>query len=330
VSKRVLIIDGDSVAYRCAAACETRTISVLHKPTGLTKSFKHRTELKKSFLSKGKEVTDDYIITDVQTPEPLEYCLSTIKNHIKKITEGVNADEVKVFCGEQFNFRLDLPLPTRYKSNRKDNIRPLHLKDAKLFLKNKYKAEEAVGYETDDLCCLTAYEELKQGNIPIFSSVDKDRLSHTGITMVEECETEDEFNGKQFSTWVVPELGELTYEKSTVKGSGIKFLAYQWCCFDKVDGYCAYDLSSVKFGAKSAYDLLKDLPTVKACLEAVIDQFKVFYPEPFTYTDWSGKVHENVTYKDMLELYFACCWMKRTKDDDSTPFALFKQYNVDY
>jgi len=331
MNKRILIVDGDSVAYRCAAACETRAINVLHKPTGLTKSFKHRTELKKSLLAKGKEVTDDYVITDVQTPEPLEYCLSTIKKHIKKASDAVEADEVKVFSGESFNFRLDLPLPVRYKSNRTGNIRPIHLKEAKLFMKNKYKAEEAVGYEVDDASCLYGYDVLKQGDIPLLLKIEKDQMSHNGLLLVESTENSTEFSEKCFTITEIPELGELHIGSSgTVKGSGLKFLCHQWIFGDPVDCYKASELSKLKFGEKSSYKLLEPLSSVKACLEAVIDQFKVFYPEPFTYTDWSGKVHENVTYRDMLELYFACCWMKRAKDDDSTPFALFKQYNVAY
>ena len=68
--KKVIILDGDSVAYKCAAAAEQRSIDVLHKPTGKSKVFKHRTEFKKSMLERGKEITADYEVTDVQESEP--------------------------------------------------------------------------------------------------------------------------------------------------------------------------------------------------------------------------------------------------------------------
>ena len=77
--KKILILDGDSVAYRCASAAEERSIDVLHKPTGKSKVFKHRTEFKKFMLERGKEITDDYEVHDKQESEPLEYVIVTGK-----------------------------------------------------------------------------------------------------------------------------------------------------------------------------------------------------------------------------------------------------------
>lgn len=57
--KTVLVLDGDSIAYRCSAAAERRVITVTHEPTGKSKEFKHRTEFKKSMSEKGKEITED-------------------------------------------------------------------------------------------------------------------------------------------------------------------------------------------------------------------------------------------------------------------------------
>ena len=62
MNKKVLILDGDSIAYRCAAAGEQRSIEVTHKPTGIKKSFKHRTEFKKSMEERCKEITDDFYL----------------------------------------------------------------------------------------------------------------------------------------------------------------------------------------------------------------------------------------------------------------------------
>ena len=56
---RVLILDGDSIAYRCSAAGEERFIKVTHQPTGKEKIFKHRTEFKQLMFERGKEVTPD-------------------------------------------------------------------------------------------------------------------------------------------------------------------------------------------------------------------------------------------------------------------------------
>ena len=318
--KKILILDGDSVAYRCASAAEERSIDVLHKPTGKSKVFKHRTEFKKSMLERGKEITDDYEVHDKQESEPLEYVLSTIKNHVKRITDYVEPDELIIYAGEQFNFRYDLPLPKPYKGNRSGNLRPLHLSKAKEFVRNKYKGSEAVGFEVDDACCIAAYDALRNGDKPIMYRYEKDQDSFNGITLL--LDTAMGFEEK-----VVPNVGSLSYNKSTVKGDGLMFLAWQWICYDDSDHYCAYDLSQVKFGGKAGYDVLKDCKTEQEILLAVKQQFQTFYPDKFEYTCHKGEKHE-ADWKSMMDLYFRCARMLRKKDDPLDYRLLLDEYGV--
>lgn len=114
-----------------------------------------------------------------------------------------------------------------------------------------------------------------------------------------------------------------------MKGLGLKFLAFQWTCFDKVDNYSAYDLSSVKFGEKSAYKVLNPLGTERDVLLAVIKQFMTFYPKPFTYKDWSGKEHADADWKSMLLMYYRCARMMRHQNDKLDARDLFAQYDID-
>lgn len=320
--KRVLILDGDSIAYKCSAAGEQRSIEVLHKPSGICKSFKHRTEFKEAMQARGKEITEDYQITDKQDSEPLEYILSTCKRHIERIANLTNADDVVIFAGETWNFRNELPLPKPYKGNRSGSLRPVHLQEAKKYLRNKFNALEAVGCEVDDETCVAAYENLAAGNLPLLYRYEKDSDSFDGITLVTEGFSDVEYK-------VIPELGSLTFEKNKVKGDGIKFLAYQWIDADPVDNYKAHELSKVRFGPKSAYEVLKALESPKEVLEAVIQQFKVFYPEKFEYMDFKGEQHE-ADWRYMLELYFQCCRMHRRKNDPLDVNELFDKYGVKY
>ena len=46
--KPLAVIDGDIIAYRCAAASEQRTIQAMHKVTGEVVDAKTRTEFKLS------------------------------------------------------------------------------------------------------------------------------------------------------------------------------------------------------------------------------------------------------------------------------------------
>jgi len=319
MSKRILILDGDSIAYRCAAAGEERSIKVTHQPTGISKSFKHRTEFKQAMLEKGKEITSDYSIEDVQEPEPIAYVCNTIKNHIERIADEVKPDRIEIFAGEQFNFRLDLPLPKQYKGQRKDTLRPVHLKDAKRYLHNKFDAKEAVGYEVDDAQTICAYSELSAGNEPIMYFYEKDQFQMDGITLL--------FDNAEFEYKVVPSLGELHLEKSSVKGLGLKFLAYQWICSDPVDHYCAYDLSTVRFGPKAAYNALVDCKSEKEVLEVVIEQFKKFYPTAFEYKDWRGD-DQTSDSTGMMQLYYKACRMMRSEDDQLDCMDLFNKHGV--
>lgn len=317
---RILILDGDSIAYRCSAAGEERSVKVTHLPTNKEKVFKHRTEFKQVMLERGKEITEDYSIQDVQTPEPIAFVINTIKNHIKRIEEVVQPEETIIFAGEELNFRLELALPKKYKGQRGNTIRPIHLKEAKKFLQTYYKAEQAMGAEVDDFACIAAYDALKSGYEPVMYFYEKDQSSFDGITMLYD-------NDSGFEFVKIPSLGELHIDKTAVKGNGLKFLAYQWICSDPVDNYCAYDLSSVKFGSKSAYKVLVDLKSEKEVLEAVIMQFKKFYPEEFEYTDWKGEKHLANWYS-MLEMYYKCARMMRSREDKLNPKDLFEQYGV--
>jgi len=317
--KKVLILDGDSIAFRCSAVGEQRSVIVTHAPTGIQKSFKHKTAFKEHMESKGKKITEDYSVVDHQEPEPVEFVLSTIKNHIKRIVEEVKPDELKIFTGEVDNFRLDLALPSKYKGQR-TGIRPVHLKAAKEYIAKKYDAPKAIGYEVDDLCSIVAYDAIREGNQALMYFYEKDQYQLDGVTLV--------YDDDSFTSEVVPELGELRLEGSAVKGLGLKFLAYQWICSDPVDNYSAYELSEVRFGAKSAYNLLKDCKSEQEVLITVKKQFQKFYPETFEYTDWKGSFH-NADWLSMLRMYYKACRMMRSQDDRLEASDLFEKYGVD-
>lgn len=330
MNKRILLIDGDIIAYLCAAAAEERSILVTHQPTGITKSFKTRTAFKKVMKEKNKEITEDYTIEDQQEAESPAFCFKVIRQKIEKIVRETKADEFEVYAEDENNFRLDLPLPSakdvpakgRYKGQRETMIRPLLLSDAKDYLKRVYGSKKSSGHETDDTLSIRGYEELAKGNIPIVSTIDKDAYQGDKLSIYN-------FDDDKPKVVEVPELGSLRYKAPTVKGDGLKFLCFQWLWGDSSDNYHGYQLANTVFGAKSAYDLLVDVQSVKECLEIVIQKYKEWYPEPFEYTSWDEKVIK-ADWKFMLDLYFKCCWMKRRIDDPSDPKELFDKYGVLY
>ena len=317
----VLVVDGDIVAYRCAAASETRSIKVTHKPSGKEKVFKTRTEFRELMSSKGKEITEDYSIEDKQDAQPVENCLHSIKRMIEKAQEKVQADSVIVCCGEDWNFRSELPLPSKYKGQRTDMIRPLLLKDAKEYIRNKYKAISSVGRECDDEVCTQGYAAKSQGKDVVILSIDKDSFSHNGLWIM----MTDNYD----KIMLVPELGTLHKVGASVKGNGLKFLCHQLLFGDRSDCYIPYELSKQKFGEKASYSALVALPTVKDCLEKVVEVYKYLYPDKFEYKDWRGQEHE-ADWKSMLDIYFKCAWMGRTQDDKYDFRELFDKYGAKY
>lgn len=312
MGKRILIIDGDLIAYRFAAAGEQRSICVKHIKSSKERIFKTRTAFKEFLAAKDYEyVPEDYTIEDIQTVGNKDFTLSTIKKFIDKMIEFTWADEVEVYLGSGKTHRHYLPLPTPYKGNRKDTIKPLLFEDTRNYLRKKYKAKVIEELEVDDVVTIRSYEELSKGNEPILSSIDKDSQQSTGIEVLNYLKDPWELK-------MIPVIGTLYKEKTTIKGEGLKFLAYQTLAGDDADGYCAYDLSQVKYGPTKAMKALEVAQTEKEILEIVISEFKKLYPTEFTYTDCHGIEQVDVNWFDMLQLYWDCAYMKRSWDDNSS------------
>lgn len=311
--QRVLIIDGDLIAFKSAAAIEKRTIIAKHLTSGRTKDFNTRTELKELLKSKGKEyVKDDYEITDVQTPEDVSHALYIIKNLIKTLEETAGSDRTEIFIGSGETFRHKLPLPSPYKANRA-GLRPVHLKAARDYLMSNYTCGYVKDIETDDAITIRAYEEKEKGNIPILASLDKDAQGTQGVIVLNWMK-DSEFEGMK----EIPLVGSLWKDKATVKGNGLMFIALQTISGDSSDTYCGYSLSKVKYGPTKALKALETAVTEQDVLNAMINEFKLLYPEPFNYTDCHGVNHEGVGWLDMLNLYWACAYMKRSWNDTSS------------
>lgn len=314
MSERVLIVDGDLIAYRFAAAGEQRSVSVKHIKSDKERIFKNRTNFKEFLAEKNYEYKpEEYLIEDIQTVGSKDFTLGTIKKFLDRMKEEMWADRVEIYIGSGDTFRHRLALPTGYKSNRVDNLRPLLLDDTRHYLKVKYgtKVVPPSGLEVDDVITIRSYEELEKGNNPILVSNDKDAQQSSGIQVLN-------WQKDPWEIKMIPTVGSLYKDKAVVKGDGLMFLALQTLAGDTADCYCGYDLSEVKYGPTKAMKALEKAQTEKEVLEILISEFKRLYPAPFTYTDCHGVVHMNADWFDMLQLYWTCAYMKRSWDDDSS------------
>ena len=317
VGKINVFVDGDLIAYRCAAAAEKRTVDVTHIPSGKSKEFKTRTEFKKFLKEQGREFEEDkYSFKDIQTPESFVVLKKSIDAIIKKIKSFTFADCIEIYIGGGENFRHKLPLPTMYKSNRDDMIRPILLLKAREYLVKEYGASTVVGEETDDVVSWRAYESTAEGNESIIVTADKDANQSWGCSVLNW--TADKWELVDIDLIGSLEKIAIKTAKATrydYKGTGLKFLAFQLLAGDDADAYWGYKLSKLTYGKANAYKALQDADTVEKIVDVVISEYKRLYPEPITYTDCHG-LEQTMNYYDLLKMYWVCACMKRHKSDE--------------
>lgn len=324
MTEKVLIIDGDLIAYRFAAAGEQRSICAKHIKSKKERIFKHRTAFKEYLAEIGYEYKpEDYEIEDIQTVGDAALTMATIRKFIDKMVEFTWADRVEIYLGSGKTFRHELPLPSGYKNNREDNLRPLLLNDTREYMVNKFGAVilKDIKLEVDDWVTIRSYEELEKGNEPILVSNDKDAQQSQGIRVLN-------WQKEPWELKLIPTVGTLYKEKAVVKGDGLKFLAYQTLAGDTADTYCGYELSEIKYGPTKAMNALAEAQTEQEVLVVMIEEFKRLYPNPVTFTDTHG-VEQEFTWKDLLKMYWVCAYMKRSQDDTSDFIAFAKSKGVE-
>jgi len=322
--QRILLFDMDLIAYRSAAAAEQRSVEVIHKASSRVKEFKTRTEFKEFLSEKNFEYKeDDYEIKDIQVCEPDTHAYQIVKTQVNSITEGLEADFTECYVGGKNNFRVNLELPELYKGNRKGMLRPLLLDKVKEYALNKYAGGLIEGYEVDDHVVVRSHELIKSGHDPVIISLDKDCKGCVGTKY---------FNWTEDKPKIieVPAFGYLLYnkEKKKVEGLGLNFYCYQLLRGDPSDNYTPSDLHKQRFGDMSVVNLLKDCKTVNELFTYSENKFKEWFPEPITYTSHLGK-EVTKDYKQIIDLYHQCAYMKRIANDSTTFYDLWDEFKND-
>ncbi len=108
--------------------------------------------------------------------EPLNYCLSTVKQALKKIRDHSNADRMRVFVRGQGNFREEMKTTVPYKGTRRPE-KPRWFREIYEYLLDHHEAIPAHGYEADDAAAMFLH---KHGDNVILSSPDKDLITVPG------------------------------------------------------------------------------------------------------------------------------------------------------
>ncbi len=318
-SKRVAIIDGDTLCYRAAAATDKRSVSITHLPSGKSKIFKTRTEFKDSLKAKNFEyIAEDYVFVDRQEAEPEAHAFNLVNSQLAKIEAALEPDEIRIYIASGDNFRNFLPFPSPYK-NRAETARPINLLATRNYAIAHHEAIDvsASFLETDDVIIIEAYAEQAKGNDVYLLTQDKDSNQSDGIKLYNWTVENPEVK-------LMPLIGEIYKDhNNAMKGSGLKFLCGQWLVGDRTDNLCSYELSKVKYGLTKAIKALEPCKTLQEMYDVVVAEYQRLYPEPFEYTTWNGNVVQS-DYRGMMDLYWQGVYMKRSWDDPSN-YHLFWQ-----
>jgi hypothetical protein len=302
--KGLVVIDGDILAYRCSAAVEKNTVEATHKDTLQVVTFDTATKFKEW----AGDDKDNWELVPKKEAEDVSHAIHAMKGTIERIVQNSGCANYHIVVSGPTNFRMDIPLPTRYKDSRKETVKPIHLKACKDYLIEKHNAEVSDGVEADDVLVGYMVDGYKNKQYVVQASLDKDAKHGPGWLF--DWTTMDD-------PVLIEGFGKLYIHDSAskpVKGEGRVFLYHQMLFGDPVDAYKPSELAKVKFGEMASYKLLNKCTTDKEALEAVVAQYKKWYPKPLKYEAWDGTLHTK-DWMEIWQMYADCAFMLRWEGD---------------
>ena len=312
------VVDLDVMLFRVASACQTTHIDVSRGKT--TKRFGTRTEFKGYCKLKDLDYGTFSIVDGVEA-EPIAYCIHTLKASIKKLKERLGITKFIFTVGGSNNFRLDLPLQNKYKSNRDNMQKPIHLQACREYVIKYLDAKLVSGYENDDI--VQGLSEWINNNTKAKAYLytnDKDSFQSLNSNYIYNPMTDDvaEIKGG---------IGKLYEYKDGVKGHSLHWLLFQTFLGDPVDCYTPKPFFNRRYADKSYYKDFKDITNEKELLSKWWDKWCELLPERITYTDWKG-VEQNLSRLGLAEMMFKCAYMRTSPNDDTTFKSLLDKYEV--
>jgi len=137
----VALIDGDIIRYQAASVSD----KVAYHWTG-----HEPIRYKKDALAYGKfhHLDPEKLIKTI-SPEPVEYCLHTVKAMIHNIMDKTESGSARVFLTGKGNYREDIDSRHKYKGQRPPH-KPTHFGAVGDYLVKTFHAEVIEGMEADD------------------------------------------------------------------------------------------------------------------------------------------------------------------------------------
>lgn len=335
-----ILHDYDPLLYAAGFAGEKRSIHVVHNTSGDEYEFDTRSDFYGHYkkkaggwlaeYNKGRAsplLPNEFTITDIQTPEPVENCIHTLNRMIKATCEVLGADNYYGYTGKGEVFRHDVATILKYKGNRDGMVRPIHLEALKQHVVKRHAAEVITGIEADDACCIdsvAAWKKWKKtGNDKykvILSVGDKDynqiasHLYNPNISN-EVCS----YDG----------FGWLKETDKGITGRGRLWLYFQCASSDASDNYSANSASTMRWGDKSAYKVLGQCRNDKQALEGLVKIYKTLYPQPKQIIGWRGDFI-NIDWLYVMKENFTLARMLRWEGDNVDVQDVLNKLRISY
>lgn len=339
-----LCFDIDFLIFDSAAASEYRYIKAHHIPSGVSYKFDNRTGLWSDWRKKtggwigeqnemfGEEryKAEDFEIEDVQevSKAGLPQAKRVLDQKIKTICSTLGVNDYFGFTGKGEVFRHKLATLLPYKGNRDNVIRPIYLDELKEYAVKKHNCEMVKSIEADDafsIAVVNGYKKWKQ------TRDDVDRV--VGIAEDKDSKQVEGFHFNPNKDTVVREiegLGKLWLDaKGDVDGCGRMWLYLQISYGDASDHYKANCFSDKRWGEKNGYNMLKDCKTDKEAWQALVNTYKLLYPEPKKVIGWRGNEIE-IDWLYVLQEVTSLAFMLRKPDDKIDVLNVLQKLGVKY
>jgi hypothetical protein len=320
----VLVLDGDSIAYQVSSACEQRGILATNTTNEAQASFKHKTAFKD--FTAGLDIPEGhYTLEETQIAEDPRNSFATVKAKLQNYRDKFNTEHIEIYMTGKGNFREDLLLPKKYKSNRADTLRPLLLQQVRDYLINYQKAVIVNGDEADAMLTQRMYDGFCIGKKIIASNEDKDLRQASG--MLHNPNTDELLEIEGFGEIYLDDKGKL-------RGHGRKWLYVQCLLGDSCDGFNPRDFAvaltgkSPRYGEKQCFNELSPATNDKEAFTVIAETYTRWLgSDDFTYTAWNG---EQVTtnWTGALQMIWDCCYMRRWEGDRPNIESILKKLKV--
>jgi hypothetical protein len=175
-----VVVDSDVYAYSCGGATQ-RTIYDWCATMGDDVHYggiaenKADVEAARSSLPEGAEMH----VTELIDAEPLEHALALCKRSLLGVEQamdeaGVEFDRLELYLTGKGNFRENIATIKGYKANRIGIAKPVHYKGIRRYMRERWGAQLARGWEADDALAMAAHDCGYDPDAIVLVSQDKD------------------------------------------------------------------------------------------------------------------------------------------------------------